>query len=66
MSAPRPSFTDDDLIVIGKMLCELDDEQMVSMGFSPAARARADGMFDDINRFMTEKHGWAWENTEVQ
>ena len=66
MPAPRPFIGEKDLHLIGKLLDECSDVDLVDMGFSPLERVRADAMFDDINRYLNEKLGLRWNEMEVE
>ena len=66
MPAPRPFIGEKDLHLIGKLLDDCSDVDLVDMGFSPLERVRADAMFDDINRYLNEKLGLRWNEMEVE
>ena len=66
MAAPRPFIGEKDLHLIGKLLDEYDDVSLMDLGLSPLERVRADAMFDDINRYLTEKLGFGWAEMGVE
>src|SRR5262249_8920195 len=66
MPAPRPFIGDKDLHLIGRILDAIDDAVLLDEGFSPGERARAEWMFDDINRYLSERVGLDWNDVEAE
>ena len=65
MPAPRPFIGDRELHLIGMILDEFTDIDMEDACFSPKDRVRAEALFDDLNRYLTEKLGMTWNEQAV-
>lgn len=66
MPAPRPFIGLNDLLLIGKLLDEVTDEDLMQRGFTPNERVRAEALFDDISDYLIEQIGFEWNDEDVE
>lgn len=55
-----------DMHLLGKLLSEFNDEDLLDAGFTPRERVRAEAIFEDLERYLTGTVGPDWQNKEVQ
>jgi len=66
MPVARPFIGDRDIHLIGKILSAFNDEDLQDAGLSPDERVRAEWMFDDINKHLTDRIGLDWTDVPVE
>ena len=63
---PRPHIGDRELLLIGKILDAFSDDDLFEAGLSPDERARAEWMFDEINKLMLFRLGLGWADVDLE